>query len=146
MHTKAPILVVEDDPDQLELIRQILATNRVVNRVVALSSGEEAIAYFSGAHPYEDRGAHPLPSLVLLDLKLGGMSGFEVLNWIRNNPTVQRLPVVVLTASNSESDLSRAYALGANSYLVKPFAIEELRALVKSIDAYWVILAEKPEV
>jgi len=145
MNAKDTILVVEDDAAQVELIQQVLAESRVSNSVFAVDSGEEALAYLSGQGKYANRLEHPLPTLVLLDLKLTGMSGFEVLNWIRTNPTVQRLPVVVLTSSKSGGHIQRAYALGANSYLIKPFTMDELRSMVKSINAYWVILAQKPE-
>lgn len=139
------ILVVEDDAAQVDLIRQVLTESRVSNSVCAVHSGEEAIAYLAGEGKHANRIEHPLPSLVLLDLKLPGMTGFEVLNWIRTHPTFQRLPVVVLTGSGDVSSIQRAYSLGANSYLVKPFTMDELRSLVKSINAYWVILAAKPQ-
>jgi CheY-like chemotaxis protein len=144
MTANDPILLVEDDPSQSEVIQQVLALDRIVNRIVAVSSGEEAIDYLAGRGRFADRAVFPLPSLVLLDLKLPNLNGFEVLNWIRNSPTLQKMPVVVLTGSSDSGDIERAYTLGANSYLVKPFTVQELRAMVKSINAYWVILAQKP--
>ncbi len=140
------ILLVEDDALQVQLIRQVLTASRVTNRVLSVGSGEEALDYLSGKGNYSDRVQYPLPSLVLLDLKLPKISGFEVLSWIRKNPVMNRLPVVVLTGSAEDGDIERAYNLGANSYLVKPFEMEDLRALVKSINAYWVILAQKPQI
>lgn len=140
------ILLVEDDALQVQLIRQVLTASRVTNRVLSVGSGEEALDYLSGKGNYSDRVQYPLPSLVLLDLKLPKISGFEVLSWIRKNPVMNRLPVVVLTGSAENGDIERAYNLGANSYLVKPFEMEDMRALVKSINAYWVILAQKPQI
>jgi CheY-like chemotaxis protein len=140
------ILLVEDDALQVQLIRQVLTASRVTNRVLSVGSGEEALDYLSGKGNYSDRVQYPLPSLVLLDLKLPKISGFEVLSWIRKNPVMNRLPVVVLTGSAENGDIERAYNLGANSYLVKPFEMEDLRALVKSINAYWVILAQTPQI
>lgn len=140
------ILVVEDNPEQGELICKVLSEGRVTNRVFAVGSGEEAVAYLSGQGVFANRDTYPLPTLLLLDLKLPGISGFEVLNWVRTNPAVSRMPVVVLTGTMQDGNIERAYALGANSYLLKPFGMDELRTMVKSINAYWVILAAKPAV
>jgi CheY-like chemotaxis protein len=138
------ILIVEDDPHQLTVIREVLRDGRIGNGLHTVTTGEEAIEYLSASGKYADRQTYPAPCLVLLDLKLPGMSGFDVLQWIRSSSDFKKLPVVVLTGSRDHQDLERGYALGVNSYLFKPFAIEELRALVKSINAYWVILAQKP--
>jgi CheY-like chemotaxis protein len=138
------ILLVEDDEDQVELICRVLEEHRVSNKVHSVSTVGEARAYLTGEGVYADRLAYPIPCLVLLDLKLPGGSGFELLNWMRSRPELQRLPVVVLTHSQSQGDIERAYALGANSYVVKPFDSDQFRATIKAVNAYWILLAEKP--
>jgi CheY-like chemotaxis protein len=138
------ILLVEDNPDELRIIEHVFKEARIANFLEHVSSAEEAIAYLSGTGKYADRHVHPLPCLVLLDLKLPGATGFDVLNWVRAHPILRKLAVVVLTHSGEKADIDRAYGLGANSYLVKPLDLDELRGIVKAINAYWVILAEKP--
>jgi CheY-like chemotaxis protein len=140
------ILLVEDDQNQVRLIEHVFRQGRVSNPICAVTSAEEAISYLSGNGKYSDREDYPLPCLLLLDLKLPGASGFDFLNWVRANPKFQRLPVVVLTNSTNNSDIDRAYALGANSYLAKPVELDAFRAVVKAINAYWIILAEKPKI
>lgn len=108
--------------------------------------GEEAVAYLAGDGVYGDRRAHPLPVLVLLDLKLPRRSGFEVLEWIRRHPMLRRLPVVVLTSSRETEDIDRAYSLGASSYIAKPVAHEGLLECVKTLTLYWFMLNERPSV
>jgi len=99
--------------------------------------GEQAINYLSGKGIYSNREQYPLPFLLLLDLKMPGTDGFEVLEWLRNEPQLKRLLVVVLTSSNLQSDVDRAYELGANSYLVKPVSFDEMVHLIQRFEAYW---------
>ena len=105
-----------------------------------------AVAYLSGKPPYADRNRYTLPALMLLDLKLPRKSGLEVLQWVRQQDGLKRLPVVVLTSSRETADVNRAYDLGANSYLVKPVAFESLLEMVKALNLYWMTLSERPEV
>jgi len=140
------ILVVEDDREHFTLIEEGFRRARIANQLFRAGTAEEAIAYLSGEGEFANREAYPLPCLVLLDLKLPGESGFSVLEWVRSRGKFKRLPVVVLTASHMNADLDKAYSLGANSYLVKPFDVAEFRALIKSINTYWVLLAEKPRI
>jgi CheY-like chemotaxis protein len=134
------LMLVEDDPDHVLLIQRALAKANLVNPLRIVRDGDEAIAYLSGQGPYGDRNRYPLPSLILLDLKLPRKSGLEVLEWIRSDPALRVLPVVALTSSAETSDIERAYALGVNSYLVKPLGFEDLLDLVKSLVMYWMIL------
>ena len=146
MYIDDRILIVEDNLDQLRLMTEVLQSGRISNEVHSVTTGEEAIAFLSGdLSAVVVRMVYPLPCLLLLDLKLPRISGFEVLEWVRAHPVFRTLPVVVLTGSHDSEDIERAYQLGANSYLLKPFKMEELRAVVKSINAYWVILAQKPQ-
>lgn len=110
----------------------------------AVFDGEQAIAYLSGAGPFADRGANPLPQLVLLDLKLPRRSGLEVLAWIRSHPDLKRIPVVMLTSSSEPADLDRAYALGADSYLVKSVDLQSMREIVRGIGEYASLVAQNP--
>jgi CheY-like chemotaxis protein len=111
-----------------------------------VSDGDEAVAYLSGKSRYADRVAFPLPNLMLLDLKMPRRSGFEVLQWLRGQPTLRRLPVVVLTSSNQSSDINGAYDQGANSYIVKTANPEAMQELTRLIDLYWNKLNERPQI
>ncbi|MGH3443316.1 MAG: response regulator [Nitriliruptorales bacterium] len=139
-----PILVVEDEPQHATLIRAALDTSHVVNPVVVASDGDEAIAYLSGDGEYVDRTRHPLPALVLLDLHLPRVSGLDVLGWMKTQPEVRRLPVIMLTASQDDDDIRAAYDLGANSYLVKPVGFDALLDVVKGLSLYWLVLNRPP--
>ena len=140
------ILVVEDDPNDILLIQRAFGKARILNPVRTASNGDEAVAYLSGEGPFADREAYPFPVLVLLDLKLPRRSGLEVLGWIRSQPGLKRLPIVVLTSSKQSIDINRAYDLGANSYLVKPVGFDSLLELVKSLEVYWMMLNQNPEI
>ena len=140
------ILVVEDDPNDVLLIQRAFGKARILNPVRTVSNGDEAVAYLSGEGPFADREAYPFPVLVLLDLKLPRRSGLEVLGWIRSHPGLKRLPIVVLTSSKESADINRAYDLGANSYLVKPVGFDSLLELVKSLEVYWIMLNQNPEI
>lgn len=139
------VLLVEDDPNDVLLIRRAFRKSDVANPIQVVGDGEEAIAYLSGRGPYADRERYPLPVLLLLDLKLPRKSGFEVLEWLRQQPGLKRLPVVVLTSSAETPDVNRAYDLGANSYLVKPVRFEGLLRMVQTLNLYWLIINEKPD-
>lgn len=140
------ILVVEDDPNDVMLIQRAFVKSRILNPVRIVSHGDEAVAYLSGEGQFADREAYPFPVLVLLDLKLPRRSGLEVLAWIRSLPGLKRLPIVVLTSSKESIDINRAYDLGANSYLVKPVGFDSLLELVKSLEVYWMMLNQNPDV
>jgi len=139
------ILLVEDDPNDVLLIRRAFRKSDVTNPIQVVGDGEEAIAYLSGRGPYADREHYPLPVLLLLDLKLPRKSGFEVLEWLRQQPGLKRLRVAVLTSSAETPDINRAYDLGANSYLVKPVRFEGLLRMVQTLNLYWLIINEKPD-
>jgi CheY-like chemotaxis protein len=140
-----PILLVEDNVDEQMLIRRAFAKARLSNPLHVVGDGDAAVAYLSGEGAYADRARHPLPCVVLLDLKLPRRSGHEVLEWRRNQAgVVARIPVVVLTSSRESADVNRAYDLGANSYLTKPVAFEGLLEMVKGLGLYWVVLNENP--
>jgi len=138
-------LLAEDDPNDVLLIQRAFQRTHLANPVQVVRDGEEALAYLSGQGAFADRERHPLPVLMLMDLKMPRKTGLEVLAWLRQQPGLKRLPVIVLTSSNQSPDVNRAYELGANSYLVKPAGFDSLLELVKNLDMYWLILNEKPE-
>ena len=140
-----PILLVEDSVDDQVLIRRAFTRAKLLNPLHIVDDGDKAIAYLAGEPPYDNREANPLPAIILLDLKLPRRSGHEVLKWIRGrNGELARIPVVILTSSNEKADISRAYDLGANSYLVKPVDFEGLLQMVGNIGVYWLVHNENP--
>ena len=141
-----PILLVEDSPDDALLIQRAFRKANLANPVQLAQDGEQAVAYLSGAPPFEDRARFPLPVFMLLDLKLPRRSGLEVLEWLRQRSDIKRLPVVVLTSSRETVDVNRAYDLGVNSYLTKPVGFEALLEMVKNVNLYWLVLNERPEI
>ncbi|MBD2414316.1 two-component system response regulator [Nostoc calcicola FACHB-389] len=138
------ILLAEDDSDQVLLIRRALRKANLMQPLQVVSNGEAAISYLCGEGEYADRERYPLPILVLLDLKMPRKSGFEVLEWLKQQTELRRLPVVVLTTSKQRTDVHKAYDLGVNSYLVKPVAFSDLTAMIKLLDAYWLNLNQQP--
>ena len=139
-----PILLVEDNPNDFLLIRRAFSKVNIPNPLNVVGDGEKAIEYLSGAGDYADRARFPLPLVILLDLKLPRKSGHEVVNWLRAQPVLKRIPVVVLTSSSMKSDVERCYDLGVISYLVKPVNFDDLRALMELIRQYWVGTNERP--
>ena len=140
------ILVAEDDPNDALLVQRAFHTARLANPVQVVGDGEKAIAYLSGVPPYNDREKFPLPMIILLDLKMPRKGGHEVLEWLRTQPRLKRLPVVILTSSSEMTDINRAYDLGANSYLVKPVEFEALLEMVKELNLYWAVMNRVGEV
>ena len=135
--TKCAILLVEDNEDDVFLMRRALKGAHVVNSLHVVEDGQEAVDYLAGTGRFADRDRYPLPAVVFLDLKLPYLSGHDVLAWIRRQKDFESLIVIVLTSSNEASDLSRCYALGANSYLVKPPTPDQLEDLAKAFKWYW---------
>lgn len=138
------ILLAEDDANDTLLIKRAFQKASLGRVLKAVPDGQEAIDYLRGINQYTDRSLFPLPFLVLLDLKMPGTDGFEVLRWIRTQPDLKRLLVVVLTSSNLQADVDRAYELGANSYLVKPVEFSEMVNMIQRFEAYWTELNRFP--
>lgn len=139
-----PVLVIEDEQNDVLLLQRAFKKSNVVNPLRLIEDGETAMAYLSGSGEYSDRGRFPLPIVVLLDIKLPRMSGFEILEWIKSQPDLSSIPVVVLTSSKEGPDLNKAYRLGANSYLCKPVSFEALVEIIQAIDRYWLSANEIP--
>ena len=144
MIDRSLVLLVEDDPDDVLLTQIAFERARLANPLGVVRDGEEAIAYLSGAGQYADRNKFPLPILLLLDLKMPRVNGFQVLEWLTKHPEHSSIPVAIMTASDDDPDVKRAFQLGAHSYLVKPPDAIALLNLVKRLHAYWMILNERP--
>lgn len=135
--TNRALLLIEDNEDDVFLMKRALQSARIINPLHVVEDGQEALDYLGGAGKFADRDQYPLPAVVFLDLKLPFISGHDVLAWIRKQKNFESLVVIVLTSSNEASDLSRCYSLGANSYLVKPPTPEQLDDLAKAFKWYW---------
>ena len=131
------ILLVEDDPKDALVVQRALTTTRRPHFVIWLPGGEEAINYLSGSPPFEDRKAHPLPVLVLLDLKMPAASGFKVLAWLQTRPEPLSIPVVVLAGSGLAIEREEAKKLGAAGYYINPQDFTPLLNIVQAIDLRW---------
>lgn len=132
------ILLAEDNEAHVILIKRSFVHARFVNPVQVVKDGAETIAYLSGAGPYADRKEFPFPSLLLLDLKMPNVDGFEVLEWIQREPMMRGLRIVVLTTSERIFDVKRAYELGASSFLTKPLALKDFIQLGAAIKGFWI--------
>jgi CheY-like chemotaxis protein len=143
MSTRDAILLADDCPDDVELIRRAFARIGMQHQLFVVCDGHEVMKYLRGDDPYQDRSRFPFPRLLLLDFKMR-VDGWEVLQWIRQRPEFRRLPVVVFTGSDYPHDIDRAYDLGANSYLVKPSTLEELSEAVKRIGEFWLQVTRLP--
>lgn len=138
--TRKEILLVEDNPDDVELTRLAFEESRIGNKLVVVSDGAAALDYLFAKGKYSERDPSQLPSIVLLDLNLPKIDGREVLQAIRANETTRTLPVVVLTTSAEPFDVEASYALGVNSYIQKPVDFEQFVWAVKQVGLYWLVL------
>lgn len=138
------ILLVEDNPDDQELTRMALSQCNIINEVVVVEDGAEALDYLFCTGAYAEHQDRPTPALVLLDLKLPKIDGIEVLRQLRIDPRTSLLPVVVLTSSREEQDILRTYELRANSYIRKPVDFEQFTNAVSQMGMYWLLLNEHP--
>src|SRR3954452_11468386 len=139
------ILLVEDREDDILVIQKAFQRAEIDTAIQVVRNGEEAIWYLGGVGQYSNRDEFPLPWLVLLDLKMPRVDGFEVLKWIRQQSGCRSLVVVVLTSSEQMRDVETAYALGANSFLLKPLDFENTTALAEAINRYWLHWNRLPE-
>ena len=140
------ILLAEDDPDEVFFLEEAFSQIGMSGALRVVQDGEEALEYLQGHGVHADRRLYPLPSLILLDLTLPRKSGLEVLAWCRRQPGLKSIPIIMLSSSQSNRDLERAYELGANSCLVKPIVAAEQLEMVKVICKYWVVLNKVPDI
>jgi CheY-like chemotaxis protein len=143
--SEAPVLLVEDDSNDVSLLWRAFDKADLRNPLRVVRDGEEAIAYLDGRGLYVDRKRYPLPGLVLLDLKLPRRSGYEVLTWLSQQPNLQSILVVAMSSCREQSEIDRAYGLGIHSYLVKPTRWEDMVEMVKALGAYWMRFNANPK-
>ena len=143
MKTNKAILLIEDNPSDVELTKRALKRGRIANKLVVAEDGEEALAWLMGDGSEAGR-ASALPALTLLDLKLPKIPGLEVLRRIRADARTRRLPVVILTTSIEEQDLAASYDLGVNSYIRKPVDFKQFARSIEQLGLYWLVLNEPP--
>jgi CheY-like chemotaxis protein len=138
------ILLVEDEPNDAFFFEHCLREAGIVNRLRVAKDGLEALDYLKGTGKFADRETHPLPCLVVLDLKLPRATGFEVLEQMRLEPGLRRMIVLVLTSSSSDRDIVKSYDLGANAYLVKPSDSRDLARIVQTLRDFWLTYNRPP--
>jgi CheY-like chemotaxis protein len=139
------ILQVEDAENDIVLLQHAFAAADITNPLQVARDGQMAVDYLSGAGKYADRERYPLPGLVLLDLQLPRKTGLDVLKWVREQPYLKTLPVLVFTSSGQSGDIDSAYRAGANAFLIKPSGVVELTELLKVVKAFWLEYNQPPE-
>ncbi len=137
MNVTGHVLVAEDDPTDAYFFQRAFKRAGVPVILHFVRDGQEVLDYLQGTGQFADRTHHPLPQLILLDLKMPRLDGFDVLEWVRKQSSLDGLQIVIFSASDQPKDIKRALGLGANSYLVKPHSMEELTALVGRFKKYW---------
>ena len=138
------ILLAEDLEEDIIIIERAFKQVYVPHRLMVVHNGEDVVRYLMGQDKYADRKTYPFPMLLLLDLKMPGTDGFEILKWLRDIPSFGSLRVVVLTSSDHIHDVNRAYKLGANSFLVKPSDFENTLQLAKTLTQHWLVDSRTP--
>lgn len=136
-----PVLVAEDEPTDALILRIAFEQAGIPRSLVVVRDGEEAVNYLCGNPPYADRSVHPLPALILLDLKMPRMTGFDVLAWLASRPDFKHLPAIVFSSSSEEQDVSRARQMGACDYFIKPHSIADYVKIVQTIHTRWLSTA-----
>jgi CheY-like chemotaxis protein len=145
MKRSFPILLVEDEPDDVFFVERAFHTADIKHPLFTVGDGQEAIHYLSGKGKYADRAAYSLPQLVLADLKMPRLTGFDLIEWMRKDEQCRLVPIIILSSSGLPADVNRAYALGANAYMVKPAEARALERLFQTIAEFW-LAGEKPEI
>ncbi len=138
------ILLVEDNPNDVELTLHALRKYHIANRIEVVRDGAEALDFIFGTGEYEERQPDHLPKVILLDLKMPKVDGLEVLKTIKSDPRTQSIPVVILTSSAEEQDIVESYRLGVNSYITKPVDFERFSKAVRQLGFYWLLLNQSP--
>lgn len=146
MSTEAPLLIVEDSEDHVLLLKFAFKKAEILDQHFAVNSGQDAISYLAGTERFSDWKQFPLPSIVFLDLNMPGMHGFEVLSWIRNQPHLKALRVVILTSSDLGQEITQGYELGANAFLTKPVNLETLVQMMRVVREHWLYFAKQPAI
>lgn len=139
---KSPLLLVEDEEDDIVIIREAFRKVDPAVPVEVVRGGEDAMRYMAGEGPFADRDRFPLPFLILLDLKMPGWNGFEFMDWLKYQPGLQDTPIVVLTSSGMDDDVRKSFACGAKSYLIKPSDFSDLQELMRLVNLYWPVIKD----
>ena len=139
------ILLADDDPEDREMTRKALEKNRLVNEFLWVADGEELLDYLHHRGAYAPPALSPVPGLILLDLNMPKMDGREALAAIKADPSLRRIPIVVMTTSQAEQDITRTYDLGSNSYISKPITLEGLIEVMRVLGEYWFQIVRLPE-
>lgn len=137
---KKIILLAEDNPDDVILTQRAFKKSNLLNEIIVVKDGQEALDYLFAKGKYKDRDKNVMPELILLDLKMPKLDGLQVLKQIRENPRTKQLAVVILTTSKEENDIVASYCLGANSFITKPVDFEQFVEAVKQLGLYWLVL------
>ena len=140
MMKKKFVLLIEDNPDDVELTLRAFRRNNIANKIVVLEDGEKAVDFLYGNGEFKDRDISDHPSIILLDLKLPKLDGIEVLRRIKADEVLKLIPVIILTSSREEQDLVNSYSFGANSYIRKPVDFNEFMEVSKQMGMYWLML------
>jgi len=138
------IVIVEDDPNDAELMVRSLKNNRLANQLTVLEDGEQALDYIFCRGQYGDRDSSGTPKVIFLDLKLPKVNGLEVLKQVKSNEDTRKIPVIIVTSSKEDPDIATAYDLGANSYVVKPVGFYEFTKTINELGSYWLAINEEP--
>lgn len=139
------VLLVEDDLNDIFLVKRAFRMARIQNPLQVATDGEEAINYLRGDGKYADRQTFPLPKLIVMDIKMPRRTGFEVLEWVKKDGLLRRIPIVIVSSSEDPEDINRAYELGANAYMIKPVDYKAVEHLFHTITHYWGLECAKPE-
>jgi CheY-like chemotaxis protein len=143
--TPRTLLVAEDQPADVMLLRRAFAKSQARMTLRFVADGQEAIDYLSGEHEYADRELNPLPDLMLLDINMPRLDGFEVLVWLRHQPRLRRLPVSIFSSCALANEVNRAYDLGVNCFLVKPQEPDGISDLIRRLEEFWLQLNQGPD-
>lgn len=139
------VLLVEDDLNDIFLVKRAFKKANLTNPLQIVTDGVEAVQYLIGEGKYADRKAHPIPELIVMDLKMPRKTGLEVLEWLKKDNSLRRIPVIIVSSSDQAWDINRAYEMGANAYMVKPVDFHAVEHLFQSIVHYWGVECAKPE-
>jgi CheY-like chemotaxis protein len=148
MHDKNQfaVLLVEDDLNDIFLVRRAFKRAEIPNPLHVVTDGAEAIHYLHGEGKYADRQLYPLPRLIVMDIKMPRKTGFEVLEWVKSDNVLKRIPVIIVSSSDQTADINKAYELGANAYMIKPVNFKSVESLFQSITHYWGLECAKPQI
>ena len=145
-NNRPTLLIVEDSEDDIFFIERIFKQLNARCELRFVRDGVEAVDYLAGKHNFKDRAQYPVPTIILMDLKMPRMNGFEVLEWMQTQPEIKLIPTIVVTSSTLQEDVTKAYRLGANAVMNKPVDKDSLLQMLRSFHVYWTDFVEMPEV